>query len=289
MQAMQSMQAMQAIHAAQSEQADLHFQVQLCRLYPHIYNVMRRLVQEFDNAHKNVELVKETGTFGTTAVFGRLCHGAQPQFDSNIAIPEMNTIFTLLSSFDAWDSVSDWFLTYDYHIADDTNVRVSYENKRQAIQATTKKKLAVVDCSYRQANPIPKVGDYLTRICMSFEQEATIIEEVAAFESVTISMRKYFLIRSSNMQSVSFRFELVQYWKGSSPEEAEHKLKTISPMCFFQCDVLNIPTLLTQSEKSLLFVSLLLKMQDFIDVPVYTRLLQSNDKVSTTIPTFELL
>lgn len=289
MQSMQAKQAMQATQAQQAEQNDLHFQVQLCRLYPHIYNVMRRLVQEFDNARKNIEPVKETGTFATTAVFGRLCHGAQSQFDSNIAIPEMNTIFTLLSSFDAWDSVSDWFLTYDYHITKDTNVRVSYENKRQAIQATTRQKLAAVDCSYRQANPTLKLGDCLTRICMSFDQEATTIEEVAAFQSVTISMRKYFLIRSSNLQSVSFRFELVQYWEGSTPEEVERKLKTISPLCFFQCEVLHTPTLLTESEKSLLFVSLLLKMQDFIDVPMYTRLLQCNDKVSTIIPTFEIV
>lgn len=269
---------------------DEHFQVQLCRLYPHIYNVMRRLVQEYDNAFNNITQTKETGIFCISAVFGRLCHGDKAHFDSNLAISEINTIFTQLNSFDSWDSISDWFLQYEYRVGSNTNVRVSYENKRQVIRTITERKLSAIDCSYRQANAAQKVSDSLTRICMTWEQEAAAMSELASFGSVQVSMRKYFVIRSSNMQSVSFRFELIQYWEGETTEEAEKNMRTNIPLCSFRCEaVTNASVVLSTAEKSVLFVSLLLKMQDFIDIPVYTRLLHCNDRVSPYIPIFEIV
>ena len=270
---------------------DEHFQIQLCRLYPHLYTAMRQIVQQYDSTLQSVEQTKDHGALTIEASFGRLAYGEERNFDRTIPVCLMNTIFTLLSSFDAWDSISDWFLVYEYYTSDQTSVRISYENKVQTIQQTTKRTLSVSDCSYSTSNLTWKLREYLTRVTLSIEQVAETMQEVSEFSSVDISMRKYFVIQSFNLPSVSFQFELVQSWVGETVAIAEERLKTSEPRCTFSCKVMNVSvaTPLTAIEKSILFTSLLLKMQDFLDIPMLTKVLQQNDRLPVVIDSFEIL
>jgi hypothetical protein len=276
-----------------SNQEATHFNVQLYRQYPHVYNVVVCLVQEYNNALKTIEAMNKKGELEVEALFGRLCYGESQYFDNTLPVPVMNKLLTMLSSFGSWDSISDWYIVYDYYTPSSERIRISYENKVQKITSIKKESLSFKDCSYSQdKHPhVWELREYLIRVNMKYEVKSIEVAEMTEFNSIKISMRKYFVLRSSNLPAISFRFELIQFWIGETTTEAEQKMKNEEPKCTFECEIINLPqtNTLTDSEKSLLFTSLLLKMQDFIDIPFYTDLLHSKDGNIPIVSTFQLV
>lgn len=283
---------------------DDHFHVQLCRQYPHLYKVVSCLVEEYNNTLQRISEIKSSleGELEIEAIFGRLCYTSSGgrHFENALPVDIINKILTILSSFSEWDSISDWFIVYDYYTSDRERIRVSYKNKTQKITRIKKHSLSHKDFAYQHPQKTPddpkcpsswKLRDYLIRVNMKFEATQPSSEERIEFTSVKLSVRKYFVLRSSSLPLVSFKFELIQYWIGDTVKEAEQKMKLHPPECTFECEIINLPSedTLTNAQKSLLFTSLLLKMQDFLDIPTYTRLLHSNDDSPLDIPTFQLV
>jgi len=277
------------------QQQEDHFHVQLYRQYPHVYPVVTCLVREYNNALKTIEALDGSGELEVEAIFGRLCYGESQYFDNTLPVMVINKILTILTSFGSWDSISDWYIVYDYYTTDQDRIRVSYENKMQKITRLTNKSLSFKHCAYSQEkksnSPSWKLRDYLVRVNMKYEVKSADVEEIVEFKSVKISIRKYFILQSSSIPAISFRFELIQFWTGETLTTAEKNMKTEEPKCTFECEIINLPQkdTLTEAQKALVFTSLLLKMQDFLDIPIYTNLLQSNDDTAPNIPTFQLM
>jgi hypothetical protein len=247
---------------------------------------VKSLVHEYNN----VIATQQIGTIEIEAVFGRLCFGDTHRFDDTLPICVMNKLLTLLLSFQYWDSVSDWYLVYDYYSTNQSNVTVSYENKVQSVTQITQQTVSSKDCSYCQDSSSPwKLRENLIRVNLNLKQDCKHIDELTEIQSVKISAKKYFVVRSSSLPSVSFRFELTQYWSGTQLSQAEGSMKQDVPQCTFGCGIINLPSQLTDSQQFLLFTSLLLKMQDFLDIPIYTGLLQSKEKKNPALTTFELV
>jgi hypothetical protein len=279
-----------------------HFHVQLYRQYPHLYKVVACLVEEYNNCLRGIsDIKKDQGELEVEAMFGRLCYTTSTgrHFENSLPLDVINKIFTILCSFGEWDSISDWFIVYDYFTSQQERIRVSYENKVQKITRVTKCSLSHRDCAYQHPqkasdrNPDDwQLRDYLVRVNMKYESCHKSDEERVEFASVKLSVRKYFVLRSNSLAGVSFKFELIQFWTGKTIQEAEQKMKLEEPQCTFECEIINLPReqTLTNPQKFLLFTSLLLKMQDFLDIPTYTQLLHSHDSATPDcIPTFQLV
>ena len=274
-----------------------NFNIQLYRHYPHVYPVVMKLVQEYNNVLKTVGSMEQgAGEVEVEALFGRLCAGAAQYFNNTLSVDIMNKMLAMLSSFGSWDLISDWYIVYDYYAHDQTRTRVSYEDKVQRITTIRKDSLSFTDCSYSReehdhVDQSWKLRDYLIRVNMKLESKLPAVEEMTAFRSVKVSIRKYFVVRSSNLPEISFRFELIQFWTGVTLAEAERNMISHPPRCTFECEIMNLPSvdILSFADKALLFTSLLLKMQDFVDIPFYTTLLSTHGDMLTRAPVFRLL
>lgn len=268
-----------------------HFNVQLFRQYPHLYKSVLCLVREYTAAFEKIkQLDLCNGDLEIEAMFGRVYITDSRRFDHALPVDIMNKLLTILLSFKEWDGISDWYIVYDYYACDKSRIRVSYENKHQKVTRVKKWSLSHTDFSYKEAKTDWKLRDYALRVNMKYEQAVeNNIEEMVEFTSVKLSTRKYFVCRSKSIPQISFRFELIQYWTGGTVKIAEQKMKTETPLCSLECEIVNIPSQNTFSnvEKSLLFTSLLLKMQDFFDIPVYTRHIQNKENTQVDVPTFE--
>ncbi len=271
-----------------------NFQIQLSRHYPHVYGVSQLLADDYTHA---LTTVGKDGYLEIEATFGKISYDANgnKRFNHDIPSDIMCEIVNILSSFCGWSSISDWFLVYDYEVGPRKRVRVSYENKTQQITCVHKKPMFRRDVGYREAKEDShewKLRDFITRINTKFEARFEHpLDELLVFSGVRASLRKYFVTPSSIIPGISWRMELIQTWTGTTLAEVEAKMTTAPPVCSFECEIVNLPQVntLNQIQKLLLFSSLMLKMQDLLDIPACAADILKKNQESKDLPAFHFI
>ena len=253
-----------------------NFKIQLHRHYPHVYSVSELLADDYTHALNTIQQSGwKDGYLEIEATFGKISydtHGNE-RFNNDIPSVVMHEIVNIMNSFAGWSSISDWFLVYDYEVGSRKRVRVSYENKTQQITCVHKKPMFRRDLGYREGEAEThewKLRDFITRINTKFEERFEHpLDKLLVFSGVRASLRKYFVTPSSILSGISWRMELIQTWTGTTLAEVEEKMTTVPPVCSFECEIVNLPQSNTfnQIQKLLLFSSLILKMQDLLDIP----------------------
>ena len=266
-----------------------NFRVHLHRAYPQVAKAAEILVAEFNCVQKNVADRKLTGSLEVEAFFGKLFFSDRqvPRFDNNLTFGVVKQIHGMLTSFTTWDCTSDWHIMYDYYPTHGERIRVSYQNNEQKVTSIRKHRMCKTDFRYASSSKADakvdwELRNYLTRVNMKFEEEVP--HDLAAmlkFQSVKISVRKTFAIASSNVPSISWMFEIIQFWTGPDLKSVETAMQTTPPAWTVECEILNIlQTPLSEKEKLLVFAGLLIKMQDFIEFPTCYDIVGKNNYTS---------
>lgn len=254
-----------------------NFKINLLRQYPQMFFVTKRLVDDFNTATHDKTF---NGHMEIEALFGRYFHNIQdestrPRFSNDIGLSALEKIFSTLGSFTDWEYVSNWYMVYDYSVGHLERVRVSYETTEPKIQRIHKRPVMSRDVApHSPFDPMfeSSNGNLTTRVNVKIEEPIVDVPDLTTFTSVRVSVRKYFVLQSTSVPQLSWRFELVQYWLGDTVAEAEHAMTQRQDTNYaFECEVLNLQShqVLSEQEKYLMFMSLLLKMQDFLHFPVY--------------------
>jgi hypothetical protein len=266
-----------------------NFRYHFYRTYPQVAAAAESLVTFYNNALSKIPPTAN-GALEIESLFGRRHYYANkthPRFDNSLTMQIMKQLSSMLESFSEWDSITDWFIVYDYYASKTDRVRVKYVNNVQSVSCIRKHRLSQTDFAYGKDSKWA-LRDYLTRVNMKFEEEVPMVGLVN-FKTVKISIRKLFTIASANVNRVSWTFEIVQYWTGNSLADAENAMKTTEPTWSLECEIVNIPSnnTLTEKDKFVMFASLLLKMQDFLDFPVfYDNISQNTDQA---LPVFTIV
>ena len=268
------------------------FRVHFHRTYPQVAKAAECLVQDFNNILlQNPEI--DTQSFEIEALFGRLhyAHHSTPRFDNGLTREVITEILSMLDSYSNWQSVTDWFLVYDYYQDHNSRVRVSYERGQQTVSATRKKLLSRRDFCYGtdSAEQWP-LRRYLTRINIKLEEDVapSQVPALSEFATVKISVRKVFVIPSSNVPGLQWRFEVIQFWTGDSVRAVEEVMQRFPPRWTVECEIVNMPpgNTLAEKEKFNIFAGLLLKMQDFLEFPPCYKMAFSSVSDVTSLPIF---
>jgi len=269
---------------------DENFRFHFHRAHPQITGAAETLVTCFNNALQKIPPTAR-GNLEIESLFGRrhyYTNTTHPRFDNSLTLPIMRQLTSMLESFSEWDAITDWFIVYDYYASKTDRVRVKYVDSTQTVTCIRKHRLSQTDFAYGTDSKW-SLRDYLTRVNMKFEEELP-LDGLVEFKSVKISLRKMFTVASTNVNNVSWTFEVIQYWTGNSLAEAEKAMRTTAPTWSLECEIVNIPpnNTLTEKEKFVMFASLLLKMQDFLDFPVlYAETSPNPDQ--TTLPIFTIV
>jgi hypothetical protein len=279
-----------------------NFYIQLFRQYPQIASSVPCLVNEYEQSLLAIQKLKsdsKTGELEVEAMFGKLLFtpSGSKHFQNKLPVEIMNKLMAILFSYTNWNIISDWYVVSDYYTQKKERIRVSYENKQQKVTRVLKHSLSHTDMIYENVNPeqtskaIWPLRNHIVRVNMKFEECLANTEEIVGFDSVKLSLRKYFLLASTSVPAVSYRFELIQFWMGNTVEEAEQKMKSQPPQCAFECEIINLPNddSLSDTQKSMVFASLLLKMQDFLDIPEFTHCFEKNQMFYQKISTFKIV
>jgi hypothetical protein len=166
----------------------------------------------------------------------------------------------------------------EYMLGENTHVLVDYENDRQTILCFKEKILIKREIQY-------KPNGHITQVRMKAVEDVILDDDVVQFSSAQMSICKYFLIQSTTTPGVTWRFYLTQRWSGKTITEAEESmLAQVGPECCVQCEAINTSSP-TDVQQLLLFSSMILKIQDLLDLSVY----QKDTKPSTQIPMFTFL
>ena len=262
-----------------------NFIVQLRRHYPQVLDVAQSLADDY--THSIQQIGNRKGNLEIEASFGKIVYNSTGTKYCNNALPQdvIREIIEVLSTFGGWSSISDWYLVYDYDLGNRKRVRVSYENQTQSISCITKEPLFSRDIGYdEKSTQTWKLRECTTRINTKFEVQNTYTDDkLLEFKNVRISMRKYFVVPSNNIPTISWSLEIIQSWYGTTVADAELKMLRDPPECRFECEIVNLQSTdqLSRIQKILLFSSFLLKIQDLFDIP--------NTIHSSPLPFFKLL
>jgi len=269
-----------------------NFRINLYRKYPQLAGAVEDLVDAYNTVLSDLESLPD-GELEIEAFFGKLHYskGRSPQFDNNIPDAVVKRLSLMLDGYTEWDEVQDWFLVYDYYLSTKERVRVIFSDEKRTVTTIKKHSLSRKDFSYSEnaEESAWELRDFLTRVCMKLEEPRESVP-IAEFDSVKISVRKSYLIRSSNLDKIKFRFDLIQFWTGQTLKEAESSMSTDRPRLTLECEIVNVPreNILAERDKFIMFTGLLIKIQDFLDFPVYydhvsPTGLQVNRKMNTKI------
>jgi hypothetical protein len=249
-----------------------NFKIQLRRHYPHLFDIIGSLVDEYGQL--SGDDLRITATFGSIGMENNSC-----SFNDHIPCSAMVDIVELLESFGGWSGVSDWYMRNEYRVGENTLVRVNYENDCQTIRCFKENTLLKREIRY-------KPSAHLTQVRVTTEDDVTIDhDDVVEFSSAQVSVCKYFLVPSATVSGITWRFSLVQRWSGETIREAEAcMLASVPPECCFKCDAIGSPDTnkLTDVQQMLLFSSMLLKIQDLLDIPNY----KGNNPTTSLLPKF---
>lgn len=267
------------------------FKSKLRQYYPQLTNVVQSLVLDYNNALLST---KQGHKFETKAMFGRIIynHDGEGVLNPHIPVLAIGRLLTTMSSFSGWDSVSEWYLSYDYKALDGVQILVSYENDKQQIQCRRHHSPAMRDIGYEDKHPsLWHLRNYTTRVIIQSYEDCVYPEcHPVEFERVSASMRKNFVVQSSCLQMLSWRMEIIQTWTAATIADVEESMLVDDPVCAFTCEILNLPQadILTDIQKSLVFASLLLKMQDFLDIPNHEVGIEQSPSLTNT-PVFHFI
>lgn len=251
-----------------------NFLIQLHRKYPQLAQAVQLLVKEINQ----IRDLSPNENLEVEATFGKLHYtqSNKTQFHNVINEDIMSQIENMLNSFTEWTSVKDWWLIYDYYTESNQRFRVHYESKEDKhVECIQKQPLTKQDFSYASAgqpcNNQTTLRNYLVRVNLKVESklEKENTPEITRFNYVRTSVRKSFVIDCKSVSSVQFQFDLIKFWEGKTLEEVETRMKNQPPGLSVECEILNLPKReqFTENQKILVFTSLLLKMQDFLDYP----------------------
>lgn len=237
------------------------FELQLKRAHPQVSRVLNAFDDFLSNA---LEGVKSLSEVELEATFGSMVDG---KFSHSISKTFFQSILTCLSQSKDYEYRSNWFLVYDYDMGDRTRLRVSMENENRKTCLIRKVALRRLDLRYDSRNAAG--GADTVRINAKLELKEPKTAKIVEFSSVRISIRLYFTFASSNFPGVLWKMELVQYWVGDTVSKAEESMRTEEPTYCFECEVVNLTSdcVFTRKDRITLACSILLKMEDFIQMP----------------------
>jgi hypothetical protein len=247
-----------------------NFRIQLHRMYPQVAHAAEILVTEY-NAILNQLGKLPKGELEIEAFFGKIHYTkGHHRFDNHISGDIMKELMSMLDGFSAWDQVEEWFMVCDYYLPGGERIRVRDTEYGRHVSTVHKHNLGRKDFSYCNATGW-ELRDYITRVNMKLEEEIKDdAVDIKNFTSVKISVRKCFIAVSKNLPRLKFRFEAIQYWTGATLKEAEDAMMFKEPQLSVECEIVNVPRENTMAEKDkfIMFTSLLMKMQDFMDFPI---------------------
>ena len=257
------------------------FQTQVYRVYPQLAEAAHILVQDY-----NKTLMLSPATISINACFGknRLSDG-NVFFDKNLT-PNISTqISTMLSGFSSWCDTKDWHLIFKYHFDNEDTLVVKYEKEKEnsvALKSSSSKYGHVVDFAYQHRNDSVSSNDdwplcdYVTRVAIDAIDEQPencgVNNKLEKFNRVEMCVCKTFNIQSITNPNISYEYEMQQIWEGSCTREIETAaLKHAPTYICFSIRIVNVPikNIMAEKDKYLMFLSLLIKMQDFMEYPVY--------------------
>ena len=280
--------------------------VKLHRFYPQLAHAVETLVQKYDQLSPNVSI---SAYFGKI----HLSEGNTTSFDKNISLEIAKQSITMMQGFKNWKQVDDWKLSYNYSLTDGNVMCVEHQDHDdQAPRISLNCPSATiasehVDFAYQQSENIWRLREYVTRVTFDtahvraeetvfgdligfendtedgedYENEDDDDEEankkyINSFSNVQMCLRKsFFYTGTSALPGVMFRYDLEQSWNGTSTMEVEQKaFGNEAPVISLAVSILNHrQVVLDEKDKYRLFLSLLLKMQDFLEYPVCSQLM----------------
>jgi hypothetical protein len=187
----------------------------------------------------------------------------------------------MLQSFDSWESISDTELLVEYLVLTEKNTIKILQCRGNAPaiwlpqEAVVSTRLSydttgTADWALRNADVVITAFDGPVKV-PGVDYARTEILSVLPIECRLV-LQKLFRVRSHSVPSASFTCSLKQFWTGKNFVEAQQKLEdaTIIPSFSFSCDIVHLdhPEHLTIQQRIMLFASLLMKMQDFLEYPV---------------------
>uniref|UniRef100_A0A6C0BPP6 Uncharacterized protein n=1 Tax=viral metagenome TaxID=1070528 RepID=A0A6C0BPP6_9ZZZZ len=261
-----------------------NFKIALYRQVPQVAAAAEHLVQLFNRVSRQTQELK--GNLEIESFFGRSKDG---KFSNHVEEDVIQVVQKMLLECSTWTCTEDWHIMYDYYLDDhQTRVRVSYKDEKQQVNMIRKHRLGHVDLSYGQMRKSEwKLTDYLTRVTLKFEEPLTSPQNTLLhFKSVKMSMRKSFIVPSHNCSAVRWRFELVQFWVSDSMESLEHSIQTEAPQYSMECELLDLPDALSETDKYIMFASLLMKMEDFYTFPLCRLIAINEGQQQSQLPTF---
>jgi len=252
------------------------FKVAFYRQVPQVAAAADNLVQLYNQVtQQNLD-----GELEIEAFFGKYVDG---RFSNNISPAIIDVVGNLLDQCAVWRDQKDWHLIYDYYTEDGHRIRmVNPEN----VSVIKKVRLGHVDLSYGKPNPSWELTNHLTRVTLKLEQPVEMKHSLIPFVSAKLSMRKTYELVSGNCPGVIWRYELCKYWVAPTMQELEHQVQTEPPSLCLECEVLNSMETLSEKKKYILFAALLLKMEDFLAVPVARMVANRETQPPVALPSF---
>jgi hypothetical protein len=257
------------------------FKVGFYRQVPQVAMAAEYLVNLYNQI---LPQVQGGGKLEIEAFFGKNIDG---KFNNNLTPNIAQVIEDMLGKCTVWKQQQDWHIYYDYYTGNQQRIRVG---DPQDVTSINKIKLAYVDLSYGEPNPLWELTNYLTRVTLKLEQPTAAAAAAAAdhelvhFNQVKLSMRKSYEIASGNCSGVSWRYELIKYWVAPTMQELESIVKLEPPVLSMECEIINsTDTPLSENNKYILFAALLMKMEDFLVVPIYQ---MNQTQPAVSLPSF---
>jgi hypothetical protein len=232
---------------------------QLIIRYPGLIHTARELMTLYTTNPNTTHISATIGTSGYTPL----------SFTSKIPKQIEHGLLDMLQSCKHWEYVSDWCLTYDYIISGTERLQIHYRRTQKniyhyKIQPTFMKYMTQHENLFQ--SPLQTYNIKLDGCVRTDLDKVTNLQE---YKQLQICREKHFIIRSTNLPDISWRYSIRCIWQGTSIMEVEKKMITCCPRYEFVLNVMNLPNqpIFTESQVLILFTSLLLKLRDLYVYP----------------------
>lgn len=259
----------------------------MSRLFPQLYDAAKALANDYKRTIERLarESKNEENTclLEVEASFGHMktnFETGNPTFDPNLSKDAYQFIETRLNSCKNWSKEKPLYLVYDFISKDGIRARHVFAENNQTSQLTLIQKSTlfrntltyqtVADEKSALLRRSPDVmQNKLVRVNMKLEEKLRSDDKkLFEFNLVRISMRRAYFMSSSNFPDISWKFELISVWEAKTAVEAEKMMHDDQePIRMFELEVVGLPKTdkLSEDQVVLLFISLLIKMQDFLE------------------------
>ena len=227
------------------------FRMQLLRQHPQVYGAATVLV---------AALAQQEAVTGVTAEMGVLTPRG---FDGSLSTADGQRLLQLLQTCDGWQAQSNWYLVEEYQVDATRHIRIAYENNQRTEEVITVQQTA--DSVFTYQSPAD------TTVAVRFETplDAGPVNRLQAYETATAVVERYFVMPCGSVPGVIWRFCVRQLWSAETMSAAEAAMVTQPPRWAVKCQALKVPPNMTDEHQYLVVTSLLLKMQDLLDIPVF--------------------